>query len=227
MQRGSMVLARALADVFVAYVENCQMPPFFAAGRVVDGTLAATEMIVTRAHHASANQGWDDEKRMQPCTAGGGATVGARLNEFTVATATPPGRSEVVIVGNSPQATLDASLQAMPSKNADTTLQVYSAATRAMLKQWVMTTAQMDNLVTTYRDCRPSTQLVDATGSLAVIRYPLERRQCSPWFFAREDDVWRLDLVTQQKRNGFGRDNSWHLNRNTASNNHYGFAFQD
>lgn len=121
----------------------------------------------------------------------------------------------------------DAYLRAMASHDGDATLPVYSAATQAMLAQWVMTTAQMDNVVKAYRDCQAPEQFVAATGGLAVIRYPIERRQCSPWFFVREGGAWRLDLATQQKVVGFGRDNSWHLNLKISTGNSYRFAFED
>ena len=222
----SRALEAVYPDAFVGYLENRQMTPFFAAGRVADGILAATEMIVTRAQHATANQGWDDEVWTQPSTAGGGATVAARLHEGPSAAASG-GRSGGASAGELPQATLAAYLRAMAAHDGDPTLPVYSAATRAMLAQWVMTTAQMDNVVRAYRDCGPPEQIADSTAGLAVIRYPIGQRQCSPWFFMREDGAWRLDLATQQKVVGFGRDNSWHLNVQTTAANRYRFAFED
>lgn len=51
-----MEIARALEgvypDIFVAYVERDQMVPFFRVGRVADGVLATTELIVARAQQA-------------------------------------------------------------------------------------------------------------------------------------------------------------------------------
>jgi uncharacterized protein len=213
-------------DAFVGYVENRQMTPFFAAGRVADGILAATEMIMTRAQHATAHRAWDDEQWAQPSTAGGGATVDARLNAGADTAGAQPGGS-MALAGDSPQATLRAYLRAMAAHDGDAALPVYSEATRAMLRQWVMTTAQMDNLVKAYRGCRPSETFVDPGGRRAVIRYPIDRRQCSPWFFVIEDGAWRLDLATQQKVVGFGRDNSWHLNPKASVGSPYRFAFDD
>ena len=50
----STSLEGAYTDAFVAYVQNRQMAPFFAAGRVRDGILATTELIVARAQEAEA-----------------------------------------------------------------------------------------------------------------------------------------------------------------------------
>jgi uncharacterized membrane protein YgcG len=42
-------LEGVLPDAFAAYVEHRQMVPFFERGRVADGILSTTELIVTRA----------------------------------------------------------------------------------------------------------------------------------------------------------------------------------
>jgi uncharacterized protein len=52
----STSLEGVYTDAFVAYVQNRQMAPFFAAGRVADGVLATTELIVGRAREADAGQ---------------------------------------------------------------------------------------------------------------------------------------------------------------------------
>ena len=65
----SHTLESSYPDAFVAYVEQRQMVPFFESGRVADGILAATELIVTRARNAAANAGFESE----PWVAGSGA----------------------------------------------------------------------------------------------------------------------------------------------------------
>lgn len=223
----SRSLEAVYPDAFVGYLEKQQMTPFFAAGRVADGILATTELIVTRAQHATKNRGWDDEVWAQASTAGAGATADARLNQQSIGPSAAQVQGDVAIVGDSPQATLTAYMHAMASHNANSDLSAYSAATRTMLKGWVMTTAQMNNLVNLYRNCLPTTQSINVDNTLAVIRYPIEQRQCSPWFFVREQSAWRLDLFTQQRHVRFGRDNSWHFTSTSAASNPFHFAFED
>ncbi len=70
----SYALVGAFPDAFVAYVEQRQMDPFFERGRVADGILATTEMIVTRAQNAAANAGFESEAWI--AGSGGGRTPG-------------------------------------------------------------------------------------------------------------------------------------------------------
>ena len=57
----SPALEGSFPDAFVAYVEQRLLAPFFERGRVADGILAATELIVTRARNAAANAGFESE----------------------------------------------------------------------------------------------------------------------------------------------------------------------
>ena len=81
----SRALEGPYPDALIAYIEQRQMTPFFAVRRNVDGILAATELIVTRAQHVQANQGWDDEVWAQASAAGAGATADARILEADAA----------------------------------------------------------------------------------------------------------------------------------------------
>ncbi|WP_301102985.1 TPM domain-containing protein [Propionivibrio sp.] len=230
----SRSLEAAYPDAFIAYIEQRQMTPFFAAGRVADGILATTELIVTRAQHTQTNQGWDDEVWSPAATAGGGATANARLDGAPVPAtisdtpnAQKPGQGDSPLAQNSPEVTLQAYLNAMSTRNASPDLDIYSAPTRAMLKQWVVTPAQMDNIVATYRDCHADAVRYDAQQTLAVIRYPVDERMCSPWFFVRQGDRWQLDLTAMQGLIRFGRDNSWHFDVQLINQHPYQFAFAD
>ena len=94
-----------------------------------------------------------------------------------------------------------------------------------MLAGWVMTRAQMDNVVSTYRGCGAATERRDTADTLAVLRYPIKDRQCSPWFLRRAGNDWQLDLTMMQKAIRFGRDNSWRLL--PGAPHPYEFAFED
>jgi uncharacterized protein len=223
----SRALEAVYPDAFAGYIEVRQMAPFFAANRVADGILASTEMIVTRAQHATAQQGWDDEPWSKASTAGGGATSPAKLGEGASPLAVAPGQKDIVVKGDSPQDTLAAYMLALGSHNINPRLTIYSKETQSMLGQSVRTTAQMDNALNAFRQCQALPYRESEDRQMAVIRYSLDQRFCSPWFFKREDGVWRLDLSTQRAHIRFGRDNFWHFDAASFSSNPYRFAFVD
>ena len=207
-------------DAFVAYIENRQMLPFFEASRVSDGILATTELIVDRAQRYALGETALDESWLSG-TGGAGAT--ARVGQHTLPDSpapTGPGRP-----ARSPEETLARYLEAMANRNSDPSLTIYTPQTRAMLRDWVMTPAQMDNVVSSYRRCRAQATRYDQTGQLAVIRYPIPQRRCAPWFFHRNGEAWQLDLTMMSEAVRFGRDNSWHFSRGVR--HPYEFAFAD
>jgi len=217
-------------DAFVAFVEQRQMVPFFRAGRVADGILAATELIVTRAQRAAADAGFEGEAWMAG-SGGGGATAQAGIGQGWSNPAAPGAAGNGTTTGGAtaagriPEETLARYLAAMAARNGDPGLGLYTAETRSMLRSWVMTPAQMTNLAQTYRACTPEHARTDASGRLAVIRYPVAQRQCAPWFFRRDGDGWALDLTMMQKAIRFGRTNAWHFD--LAADHPYRFAFAD
>jgi len=207
-------------DAFVAYVEQRQMVPFFKAGRVADGILATTELIVARAQAASENAGLNSEIQLEG-SGGAGATTAARLGA---------GQDRVytdakVSAGSSPAETLEKYFSAMRQRNANPDLDIYTPDTRRAMRGWVRTPAQMDNIVNSYRRCHAEAERYDSTGRYAVIRYPIAERRCSPWFLENIDGAWALDLTMMQHAIRFGRDNSWHFQR--GAEHPYEFAFVD
>ncbi len=209
-------------DAFIAYVEQRQMVPFFRSGRVADGILATTELIVSQAQAASAGAGLQSSIALAG-SGGGGAATAARLNDGRERH--PASGAVVAPTGRRPEDTLTAYFAAMQARSADPALPIYTAATQRMLADWVMTPAQMDNVVRTYRRCGPEPAIVDPGGRYAVIRYRIADRQCSPWFFEHVDGRWVLDLTMMQRTIRFGRDNSWHFA--PGAEHRYGFAFED
>lgn len=218
----SRALESVYPDAFVAYIEHRQMTPFFASGRIADGILATTELIVSRAQRAEANAAWDDEPWAQ--SSGGGAAAPARID------AGPGPKSDRGVAptrNDSPRAVLDAYIEAMRSRNDNPDLPIYGAASRRMLAGWTVTPAQMDNAVRSFVQCNTHPTRLFANHERAVIRYPVAVRACHPWFFVREQGAWRLDLTVMQNLIRFGRDNSWHFVKPDIAENPYGFAFVD
>lgn len=206
-------------DAFIAYIEHRQMVPFFNAGRVADGILATTELIVARAEEAIKNAGLESEVQLEG-SGGGGATAVAGIGEAADETDTGP----QVSAGRSPAETLSKYFVALGERNANPSLDIYTPATQRLLEDWVITPAQMDNVVNTYRRCHAENAQIDSSGGYAVIRYPIRERQCSPWFFENLDGTWALDLTMMQRAIRFGRDNSWHFEHGVEHPYEYAFA---
>ena len=209
-------------DAFVAYIEQRQMVPFFQADRIADGILATTELIVAQAQDATASSGFDMAPGVSG-SGGAGATAPARIGEPEAEA--PRREGPAVAAGTSPAETLEAYFDRMEARDGSADLDLYTGATRQMLEDWVMTPAQMDNVLRTYRSCAPEPARLSPDRLHAVIRYaPLDRR-CSPWFFALEQGKWKLDLTLMQESIRFGRDNSWRFANGVPGE--YEFAFVD
>jgi uncharacterized protein len=143
-------LEGVFTDAFVAYLEQRQMVPFFRTGRVADGILATTELIVARAQQAAAGQAFDPAT-VASYSLGGGASTAARIG-------VGPERSRAqdhgqVAARATPEATVSAYLAAMAGRNGRPDLAIYSRESRRVLGAWTMTPAQMDSVVRTYRGC--------------------------------------------------------------------------
>jgi uncharacterized protein len=214
-------LEGVFVDSFVAFIEREQMVPFFSAGRVGDGIAAASELIAGRAEQALAAAEFDD-REVAATSVGGGAETDAMLgggnDRPNARVATDTGAAET------PGETVVAYLAAMAANNADAALDLYTPATQEMFAGRVMTRAQMDNVVRTYRDCPQPEQLVQ--GAVAVLLYPPEPRTCAPWLLERgPGGRWRLDFVTMQRAFRFDTRNHWRVADSRALGR-YGFAFE-
>jgi len=220
----SYAIEGVFPDAFVAYIEQRQMTPFFARNRVADGILATTELIITRAQRAAAAAGFEGEVWTFG-SGGAGAITAARLGAGDAPIAPRDGGGAPLLAGRTPRETLRAYFAAMDARNGDPDLDLYTPASREMLRGWVMTPAQMDNVVRSYRGCHGETPQISPQGLRAVIRYPIAERACAPWFFERIDGAWYLDLTMMQRTIRFGRSNAWRFA--SGVRHPYAFAFAD
>ncbi len=215
----SQSLEGVYVDAFIAYIEQRQMVPFFQEDRIADGIAATTELIVQRAIRARQNLGFEGEA-WAPAAMGAGATTDARIGEGYEAPMAPEERQRKE---RSPLEVVHAYIEAMRARNANPDLSVYSEDTRTMLRDWVVTPAQMDNVFKTYRQCPLAELRTD--GNRAVFRYPVHRRHCAPWFLVQENGEWRLDLTMMQNAIRFNTENEWRFVQ--PETHPYLFAFED
>jgi hypothetical protein len=123
-----------------------------------------------------------------------------------------------------PLGTVAAYVAAMAAHDASPDLDLYTDATRRMLAGHVVTRAQMDNLVRTYRACPDARVRIEV--DVAVVDHPGESGQCAPWLLRRDaDGLWRLDLVTMQRSLRFDTRNRWHV-ADPAALGEYAFALE-
>jgi uncharacterized protein len=218
----STSLEGVYTDAFVAYVQTRQMAPFFAAGRVADGILATTELIVTRAQEAA--EGNEFAPPMPALSMGGGASALAPIGTTSDASdAHAPQTERIDVARLDPLQVVEAYHERMAQRDASPDLALYSNDTVAMLRGWVVTPAQMDNVARTYRRCAVDGVRIDADA--AVVRYRVEQRQCAPYFLRREDAAWKLDLTRMSSAIRFNHENEWRFRTPVPSE--YAFAFAD
>lgn len=217
----SRELEAVFVDSFVAFVEREQMAPFFAAGRIGDGIVATGELIAGRADAAIAG-GELVGRAVEASSAGAGAESRTHANSGYVR---PQATTAVdTRAGPAPLDTVAAYVAAMAAHDASADLDLYTAETRQMLAGHVVTRAQMDNLVRTYRDCPAPRARIE--GDVAVVDHPGESGSCAPWLLQRgADGRWRLDLVTMQRALRFDTRNHWQVAVPEALGD-FAFAFE-
>ncbi len=213
-------LERVFVDSFAAFIEREQMVPIFSSGRVGEGIVAASELIAGRAERALAAAAFD-ERAMAVTSAGGGTETDAMLDggnqrpSAFVATDTD--------AEETPGDTV-AYLAAMAAHNADMALDLYTPDSQEMLAGQVVTRAQMDNVVRTYRDW-PQPELL-LQESVAVLRYPPQARSCAPWLLERgPGDCWRLDFVAMLRAFRCDTRNHWRV-AGSGALGRYALAFE-
>lgn len=217
----SRELEGVFVDSFVSFVEREQMAPFFAAGRLGDGIVATSELIAARAQTA-IEDGELVGHKVDASSAGAGAesraTTGGGYER-------PLARTSVDTRARpAPLETVAAYVAAMAAHEASADLDLYTADTQQMLAGHVVTRAQMDNLVRTYRACPPPRARIE--DEVAVVDHPGESGGCAPWLLRLGADArWRLDLVTMQRALRFDTRNRWQVAVPEALGD-FAFAFE-
>jgi uncharacterized protein len=183
--------------------------------------VATSELIAGRADAAIAG-GELVGRAVEASSAGAGAETGTHANSGYVrpqATTAVDTRARPA-----PLDTVAAYVAAMAAHDASADLDLYTAETRQMLAGHVVTRAQMDNLVRTYRDCPAPRARIE--GDVAVVDHPGESGSCAPWLVQRgADGRWRLDLVTMQRALRFDTRNHWQVAVPEALGD-FAFAFE-
>lgn len=212
-------------DAFSGYIQQQHMIYFFQEQRIQDGVLAASEMIYERARDGGLER--DFVVPVEVVAGGGGAT--AKIGEAGTDQQVQ-GRTHFTTsrfhAGETPMETLRVYKASMTAGNRDPHKDIYTKETQTMMANWTVTPAQLKNGVKTIENCSqfPTRVFYDTKASLAVIRYPTRERQCHPWFLAKGEGRWRLDLKTMQQVIRFNQKNQYHFQ---SFEHPYRFAFVD
>jgi uncharacterized protein len=214
-------LEGTFTDAFIGYLQRDQMVPFFREGRVADGILATTELLVAQLRQNTTSPA-DTVAPIDTFAAGAGASRAAELSAGRDASLR---RGPDVAAAAAPNATVAAYLDAMAARNANPHLSLYSTDTQALLQRMPVTPAQMDNVAREGRRCSWEHARLSDDGQRAVVRASPQERACAPYFIVLEANQWRLDLATMYTSIRFGRNNAWRFEPATPTS--YAFAFTD
>ncbi len=211
-------LGEIYTDDFVAQLEGTQMALFFRSNQVDDGIVAATEAIVTRAQEATKNLALDVAPAPEPpATVDLVPPIRAKSAPSENLVPMPDVTSE-----GSPLETVAAYIQAMEEGNARADLDIYSKSSQEMLKNWVITQAQMRNVAHEHQRC--TGERFQVQGDKAVVRYDPEPGVCNPYFLCWEEGKWRIDFADMRKYIRFDDNNHWQLPEGAGK---FAFAFAD
>ncbi len=217
-------LEQFFPDIFIGYLEEHQMLPFFQAGRIGQGIEATSELLISRLQAGAAGKTYDPDQELGHLAhySGGG---GARLEITQDAGDTAEKASEQADLF-SPQPTPEAALalykQVLAGRIKDPNLPLYSPKTQEFFRHWVVTDAQQANELRHLEALAPEKTVIEQAR--AVIRFPLRERTHPPYFFVNGGNGWQLDLFTMSQVIQMNHQNMWHFRK---LDHPFSFAFRD
>lgn len=216
-------LEGVFSDVVVARIEHDQMAPFFAANRVGDGIEASLELLVDERpqDEVLATRGMAGRY-----SGGAGAATSVAINKGLAPEFSGPMSQAArnrFVPQPTPLAALECYRQVLAEHVKDAELTLFTPATREFFASWLVTDAQQNNELRDLENNLPSA-LVYEQGTLAVVRFPVERRENAPYFLEKTADGWQLDFSTMSRIVGFNRRNQWFLR---TLDHPFMFAFSD
>lgn len=208
---------------FVDYLQQRHLSAFLNAGELAAGIFAATGLIAARAKEAGEGKSFTAPAAV-PTPGAPAAVAGEEPGMFDDAPAAPaafvPAPSAL-----SPEEVVAEYHKTLAAGDKNYGLQIYSEASRAMLQQMVISPAQMQNEAAAYSSCSVEKTAFLDENRRAVVRYRAESRACAPYFLVKENEAWRLDLVTAAKSIKFNAANEWHFDMSQPVP--YANAFRD
>jgi hypothetical protein len=217
----SYSLEATFPDSFIGYIERQQMLPFFNSGRIGQGIEAAVELLVNRAVAAAAGTAFAPLQKLDPAFLSGGAGAETGYGEETPLLS-PADNNKQISAQPTPQEALAAYKTVLATHNKRADLGLYTPQTRSFFSKWTVTDAQFDNVLHKLRTSSP--EKIITMDNLAVIRYPVDERQLSPFLLVRGAWGWMFDFAAMHRVIGINHKNQWHF---LSIDHPYMFAFTD
>ncbi len=217
-------LEQIFPDIFVGYLEQQQMVPFFSKGRVGAGIEATTELLVARVQRAIAGHEFDpteEQLDLNYFSGGGGARISVEIDSEPVPKP-HTGNTGDFLPQDSPEKTLQSYMHVLRIHMKDPALPLYTPQSRKFLARWVVTDAQQKHELQGLEALKP--EQIRINGNYAVIRYPVQERLHSPYFLEKSTEGWMLDFHTMSRCLQMNHQNMW---RFKSTDHPYMFGFED
>ena len=211
-------------DGFIAGLEYDQMLPFFQQNRIGHGIEALTELLV----HQLTKEKTSTSDRIGEAWTTGHLSGGAGAKISTAESDSTDDHQQSVSENQysaqpTPMATLLQYRASLSARYKNPNLEIYTPETRAFFSDWLVTDAQQQNAMNLLDNNLASAATLEK-ADLAVIRFPVEKRQISPYFFKKSEYGWQLDFATMSRHIGFNHRNQWHFR---SLDHAYSYAFSD
>lgn len=204
----SKALTMVYSDVFINFIEHQQMVPYFINNDLSAGIVASTELIVNQAKSPKDDRYWRFLTQYNQLNNRG--TLAENIDLYSKS--------------NSPYNILESHLHALQQGYLSSKSPLYSSVSQGRLLKWETSKKQMQKAASFYKKCPKPHLFISENQFYAVLRYPIESPQCSPWFFINEQS-WRLDLTEKERLIRFNQNNNWYFADNFEHS--YKFAFKD
>lgn len=212
-------------DAFVGYIEQRQMTPFFASGRVGAGIEATVELLVGKALGAVDEGAYAPDEHAGGLAHLSGGAGARRAVEIGAGTPVKPALDDrsAFEAQPSPERALAVYLEVLRAHIKDPELGLYTPETRVFFRQWLVTDAQQDNERRTLEAHREQGRVL-RRGKRAVVRFSVSERGAAPYFLVRDGNGWMLDFAAMNRLVGFNHRNQWHLR---SLDHPFMFGFED
>ncbi|MBN1956624.1 MAG: TPM domain-containing protein [Desulfuromonadales bacterium] len=209
-------------DGFIAGLEYDQMLPFFQQNRIGHGIEALTELLVHQLSEETTSDRSGEKRTTQHLSGGAGAKISTAKPDSTDVYQRSESVSEYS-AQPTPLATLLQYRASLAAHEKSPRLDIYTPETRDFFSSWLVTDAQQQNALNILEENLANAETLEESD-LAVVRFPVEKRQVSPYFFKQAVSGWQLDFATMSQVIGFNHRNQWHFR---SLDHPYTFAFKD
>jgi uncharacterized protein len=164
---------------------------------------------------------------MESRSIGGGVKTAAKIGQRDPDA--KQGKLVQVPTDAGPEEILSIYQRVLSTHNKNPDLDIFTAATQKFFRQWTVTDINQNNEVNSIAKCSAAKIVYSPEQQHAVSLSPVDQRTCSPYFFARENGQWKLDIATMAKTIRFNADMQWHFSLSDwrTYGQPYAFAFNE